>query len=414
MDVLKLVRPHLLLCKPYSSAKDEYDGNGGIFLNVNENPYGPSAWISTSNDNINRYPDPYQRKLKSHFSDYRQVAPDSVFVGNGSDEIIDILIRVFCEPTKDKIIVLPPTYGMYQAVAGINNIEVIQVPLTDSYDIDVDALLPTFDSTTKMLFLVSPNNPTGNDIDETKMLKVIEQFPGIVVVDEAYIDFSSRPSMVRYCHQHPRLVVLHTMSKAWGLAGIRLGFGVAHPDVVKLMNKVKPPYNIGELTQRIGCDALTIGVARKDYMVELIQATKIDVIGQLRSLTIVDTVYRSDANFILVKFKDDASRWYRKLLDVGIVVRSRTTDPYCSNCLRITIGTDAEMQLMLSILADDESIRTHPAMNTTTSEPQHRDQDLLLRNWPETEKSLALYKLIDDAEFTEDEMVDIRKKIEYA
>lgn len=412
MDILNLARPHLLLCKPYSSAKDEYDGDGGIFLNVNENPYGPSAWLSTSNDNINRYPDPYQRKLKAHFSDYRQVASDAVFVGNGSDEIIDILIRVFCEPTKDKIIVLPPTYGMYQAVAGINNISVIQVPLTDTYDIDIDALLPTFDSTTKMLFLVSPNNPTGNDLDETKMLKVIDEFPGIVVVDEAYIDFSSRPSMVRYCREHPRLVVLHTMSKAWGLAGIRLGFGVAHPDVVRLMNKVKPPYNISELTQRIGCDALTIGVARKDYMVELIQATKINVVEQLRTLSIVDNVYPSDANFILVKFKDDATRWYKKLLDVGIVVRSRVTDPYCSNCLRVTIGTDSEMQLMLSVLSDEVKTGTHSTMNTTTPESR-QDDDLLLRNWPETEKSLALYKLIDDAEFTEEEMVDIRNKLEH-
>jgi histidinol-phosphate aminotransferase len=362
MEVLALARPHLLSCKPYSSAKDEYNGDKGIFLNVNENPYGPSAWIHDVND-INRYPDPYQQRLKTLFSNHLQVTTDSVFVGNGSDEIIDLLVRVFCEPGKDKIIVLPPTYGMYQAVAGVNNVGVIQVPLTSTFGIDMDSLLTTFDTTTKMLFLVSPNNPTGNNLDEANMLRLLDEFPGIVVVDEAYIDFSSQQSMARWGRQHPRLVVIRTMSKAWGLAGIRLGFGIGHPDIIRLMNKVKPPYNVSAITQQIGCDALTIGVSRKDYMVELIQATKKNIVEQLESLVnIIEKVYPSDTNFILVKFKQDkdtneasATRWYNKLLEAGVVVRSRANDPYCPNCLRITIGTNSEMALLMSVLGSSDT-----------------------------------------------------------
>jgi histidinol-phosphate aminotransferase len=344
----QLVRPLIRDLKPYSSARDEYaDSSAGmIFLDANENPYERG---------VNRYPDPHQRGLKRRIAEIRGVTTDQLLLGNGSDEVLDLLIRVFCEPYKDAIISLPPTYGMYRVLAGINAVENIEIPLTEDFEADVETILDNSGDRTKILFLCSPNNPTGNSLKRTDVIRLLEEFPGMVVVDEAYIDFSSAEGYVPELNKYPNLVVTQTLSKAFGMAGIRLGICLAHPEVVNYMKRVKPPYNVNELTQQRAFAAIEdLNRTRKEISA-LIKGRE-QLAEGLSRIAFVKKVFPSDANFVLARV-DDAETRYRQLLERGIVVRDRSSQHLCENTLRFTVGTPEEIQGLLQTLEElNESI----------------------------------------------------------
>lgn len=335
MDKIKqLIRPHILNLKPYSSARDEYSGAEGIFLDANENPIGSVAGA------YNRYPDPYQRAIKDKIAGLKGVEARNIFLGNGSDEAIDLLIRLFCQPEKDNVIVFPPTYGMYAVSASINDTGVKEVKLTSDFQINVKAALTAADKRTKIIFVCSPNNPTGNLIDEQSILSLLEQFTGIVVVDEAYIDFAAEKSMLKYLPQYRNLVVLQTFSKAWGMAGLRLGMAFAHEGIIGYLNKIKYPYNVNSGTQELALAALD-NEPTKNAMVAEILNQRQRLAREFEELDIAVKVYLSDANFLLVKF-EDPQRIYRYLLEEKIIVRDRSNVELCEGCLRITVGTAEE------------------------------------------------------------------------
>ena len=338
-DILPLVRPNIRGLKPYSSARNEFSGQASVFLDANENPFETS---------LNRYPDPLQKQLKTAIAAVKGVAEKHIFLGNGSDEAIDLLIRIFCEPGKDSIIITPPTYGMYRVSADIAGAGVLEVPLLPGFQPDVQAILDAADNRTKLLFLCSPNNPTGNALDEKAVLGLIRDFPGIVVIDEAYIDFSAHPGYAKKIDEFPNLVVLQTLSKAWGLAAIRLGMAFAGEPIIGLLNKVKPPYNINELTQRAALEALTAPAAMQEQLkVILDQRNSLEF--SLRELPAVEKIYPSDANFLLVKLTDPAAM-YRHLADEGIIVRDRSRVILCEGCLRITVGTPEENEKLTAAM----------------------------------------------------------------
>ena len=328
---------------PYSSARDDYKGSEGIFLDANENPLG-----SITEDNWNRYPDPYQYALKTRLAEIKAVSPDQIFLGNGSDEPIDLLFRAFCEPQKDKVIINPPTYGMYKVSADINNVQVKEVLLTNQYDLDIQELLSVIEPDTKLIWICSPNNPTGNDVSLEKIEIVLKAFKGIVVVDEAYIDFAKRPSFIHRLREFPNLVVLQTMSKAWGLASLRLGMAFASPEIVGILNKIKPPYNLSGLTQQTVIGALN-NLEKKDQMVAQILANREILKTELEKLPIVKRVYRSDANFFLVKI-NEAREVYLKLIDQQVILRDRSKVVLCEDGIRITIGTQEENKKLIEEL----------------------------------------------------------------
>lgn len=334
-DPRDLLRPHLRELIPYSSARDDYQGSFGVFLDANENPLG-----SITAEKWNRYPDPYQSKLKEKIAEIKGIATDHIFLGNGSDEPIDLLFRAFCEPGVDNVVINPPTYGMYKVSADINNVTAREVLMTPSFDLDVEGILDAVDAQTKVIFICSPNNPTGNDVTLNKIETVLKGFKGLVVVDEAYIDFAERPSFIEKLSAYPNLIILQTFSKAWGLASLRLGMAFSSPEVLSILNKIKPPYNVSGLTQRTVLEALE-NRAEKDEMVSEILLSKAEMKDLLGALSVVKKIHPSDANFLLVEI-DNAHAYYEKLIDKKVIVRDRSRVVLCDNCLRITVGTKYE------------------------------------------------------------------------
>lgn len=334
-DPRDLLRPHLRELIPYSSARDDYQGSFGVFLDANENPLG-----SISTEKWNRYPDPYQTKLKEKIAQIKCIAADHIFLGNGSDEAIDLLYRAFCEPGIDNVIINPPTYGMYKVSADISNVAAREVLLTSDFDLDVPALLATMDMNTKMIFICSPNNPTGNDVTLSKIEEILTVYKGLVVLDEAYIDFAERTSFIEKLSTYPNLIVLQTFSKAWGLAGLRLGMAFCAPNIISILNKIKAPYNLSGLTQRTVLESLE-NKESMDEMVSEILSNKTELKGMLAELSVVKKIHRSDANFLLVEI-DNAHAYYQRLIEKKVIVRDRSSVILCDNCLRITVGTKYE------------------------------------------------------------------------
>ena len=336
----QLVRPNIWSLAPYSSARDEYSGHEAhVFLDANESPY---------NTPMNRYPDPLQRELKELLASVKGIPANYTFLGNGSDEAIDLLYRCFCRPGVDNVVAIEPTYGMYRVCADINDVEYRPVLLDEHFQMQADKLLAACDDKTKLVWICSPNNPTGNDMNREEVLKVINKFQGIVVVDEAYSDFSRQRPLRFELPQHPNLVVLNTMSKAWASAAIRLGMAFASPDIIGLFNKVKYPYNINQLTQQQAMNALQ---ARFDVeaWVQLILRERVQMMDAFRQLPICKEVFPSDANFFLTRVTD-AQAIYNYLVEQGIIVRNRHRVQLCQNCLRITVGTRNENTELLSAL----------------------------------------------------------------
>lgn len=340
-DLDNLVRNSLKGLQPYASARDEYvsDGSRMVFLDANENPF---------ENGVNRYPDPQQRGLKEILSEQKGVNTENILLGNGSDEILDLVFRAFCEPKADNVITLPPTYGMYKVLAGINNVENKEVLLTDTFEPNVADILDVADKFSKLVFLCSPNNPTGNSFSEEYIHKLLTNFSGLVVLDEAYIDFSKKESWVNRLRKYPNLIVTQTLSKAYGMAGIRLGVCYASKEVIAILNKIKPPYNVNELTQQRAVERL-VDTDLVVSEVSKILEEKDKLKKALKPIKFIEHVYPSDANFILVKV-DDAHKRYAQLLERGIVVRNRTTQPLCENTLRFTIGTKEENRELVGAL----------------------------------------------------------------
>jgi histidinol-phosphate aminotransferase len=338
-ELEKLVRKNVLKLKPYSSARDEFQGSASVYLDANENP-NPSPF--------NRYPDPHQVKLKEKLSVIKNIPVNQIFLGNGSDEPIDLLIRAFCEPGIDKVLIPQPTYGMYTVSAEINNVEIKTIRLTPEFDIDLNTLSEAWDDHTKLIFLCSPNNPSGNLLDPEKIKSVLNQFRGIVVVDEAYIDFTNYPGFVPLLSTYPNLVVLQTLSKAWGLAAIRLGMCFASKEIIAVLNKIKPPYNISILSQQTALEELHFEVRKNRWVSEIItEREKLrESLGKLNSVL---KVFPTDANFLLVRIRE-ARKVYEGLVKKGIIVRDRSNVILCDDCLRITVGTPQENQILLNEL----------------------------------------------------------------
>ncbi|WP_224996517.1 histidinol-phosphate transaminase [Cesiribacter sp. SM1] len=340
----KLLRPHLLGLSPYSSARDEFSGTASVFLDANENSFG-----SATAEDFNRYPDPHQRRVKRMLARLKEVPADQIFLGNGSDEPIDLLIRAFCRPGEDHIIILPPTYGMYSVSANINAVEVKEVLLRSDFSLDAEAVLQQANANSKILFICSPNNPTANLMEKGAVEQILKGFPGLVVVDEAYIDFCKEESWTCKLDEYPNLVVLQTFSKAWGLAALRLGMAFGSKELVDLLDKIKPPYNINQLTQEYALRAIT----NRDKMKRQVSLTLYEreqLAKKLTELPLVEKVYPTDANFILVKVQE-ARAMYNFLLEKGIVVRDRSRVKLCEECLRITIGTPDENEQLLEAMA---------------------------------------------------------------
>ena len=336
----QLLRKNILNLKPYSSARDEYTGEEGVFLDANENPF---------NSPYNRYPDPYQRKLKDKIANLKNVEASQIFLGNGSDEPIDLLFRAFCEPGEDNVVSIDPTYGMYQVAADINNIKVKKVLLKDEYQLDVDGLLSAANENSKILWLCSPNNPTANCFPKTDIVRLIEEFDGIVVVDEAYIDFAPENSFLPEIDNYSNLVVLQTFSKAWGMAGIRLGMAFSNESIIKVLSKIKYPYNVNILTQQKAIELLDKNIEKVNEWVNLLLSER-ELLGkEIENLSFVKHIYPSDANFLLVKV-DDAKKTYKFLADKQVIVRDRSSVALCDGCLRITIGSQEENTALISAL----------------------------------------------------------------
>lgn len=339
MNLQQLVRKNVWNMKPYSSARDEFKGEASVFLDANENPL---------NDKYNRYPDPLQWSLKQKIAKVKDVAPGNIFLGNGSDEPIDLVIRIFCEPRIDNIVAVDPTYGMYQVCAEVNDIEYRKVLLNENFDLDAQKLLEKTDDNTKLIFLCSPNNPTGNLLSRKEIKKVLDSFTGIVVVDEAYIDFASEATWLNDLEKYPNLIILQTFSKAWGLAAVRLGMAFASAEIIKLFNKVKYPYNVNILTQNFVGDELDKLELRKQWIATLLKGREY-LKDELPKLPFVEKIYPTDANFILVKV-EDANSLYKQLADKGVIVRNRNSVSLCAGCLRITVGTDNENEMLIKTL----------------------------------------------------------------
>lgn len=340
----KIVRPNVLKMKAYSSARDEFKGAASVFVDANENNLG-----SLAGEGYNRYPDPHQKKLKEKIAGIKGVKASQIFLGNGSDEAIDLLFRMVCRPGQDSMLHLPPTYGMYEVSANLNEVQLDAVQLTPDFQIPVLEVLRQVKETTKLIFVCSPNNPTGNLIETENIETLLDNFDGLVVVDEAYIDFADAPSWATRLAEYPNLVVLQTFSKAWGMAGLRLGMAFASEEIIVLLDKIKPPYNINEATQELALKALE-QTEQLAYMVEEIVQEREMLTQALPTLDALEKVYPSDANFLLVKVKE-ANRLYTYLLEQGIVVRNRSSLPGCEGCLRISIGTVDENQQLFQAIA---------------------------------------------------------------
>lgn len=340
-NIKQLTRENVLRLKPYSSARDEFTDfdQEMIFLDANENPY---------DNGVNRYPDPQQRSLKAVLADQKTVSDRNILLGNGSDEVLDLIFRAFCEPGVDNIITLPPTYGMYTVLANINNIEERQIHLDQDFQPDVEAIFTKVNGNSKLLFICSPNNPSGNLIEQKRIEQLLERFEGLVVIDEAYIDFTNKKSWVNTIKVYPNLIVTQTLSKAYGLAGIRLGVCYASEEIIDILNKIKPPYNVNELTQQ---RALQRIVKENDIQSEItaIIEGRTKLQEALSRINFVEKIFHSDANFVLVRV-DDANKRYDQLIREGVVVRNRSTQPLCENTLRFTVGTKEENEKLINVL----------------------------------------------------------------
>lgn len=341
MNIQNLVRENIKALAPYSSARNEFKkvSSEVIFLDANESPFDTG---------LNRYPDPQQNLVKEELSKIKRVSKDQILLGNGSDEVLDLIFRVFCEPKKDAVITLPPTYGMYEVLANTNDVELINIPLEADFQPNITEILKIQNQHTKLLFLCSPNNPTANSIEANKIERLLQNFKGIVVIDEAYIEFSKQESWLNRLEEYPNLIVTQTLSKAYGLAGIRLGICYASQEIISIMNKIKPPFNVNQLTQ----EAALIRLKNQDKInleVKTIIAERDQMIFELEGVSFIKNIYPSDANFLLVKV-DDANKRYQQLIDNEIVVRNRTTQILCDNCLRFTIGTNDENKRLIKKL----------------------------------------------------------------
>lgn len=333
IDITQLVRPMVREIAPYRSARDDFEDFEAqkVFLDANENPYKSIA---------NRYPDPLQRQLKRTLAKIKGVEANQILLGNGSDEVLDLVFRAFCEPGQDEVILLPPTYGMYAVLAQLNNVKVNTVPLNESFQLDLEGIMKQVNGNTKVIFVCSPNNPTGNSIPLEQIQNLLNQFSGLVVVDEAYVDFSTKGSAVRFLDDYPHLMICQTFSKAYGLAGIRLGMGIADSKIIDYFNKIKPPYNVNVLTQKMAFNSLNDQHTTKEHVKELL-AERQKLEKELLNIDFVNKIYPSDANFLLIQV-DNASKRYDQLLSLDIVVRNRSSLSGCENTLRITVGTPQE------------------------------------------------------------------------
>tara|TARA_R110002073_G_scaffold72537_1_gene177214 strand:+ start:196534 stop:197574 length:1041 start_codon:yes stop_codon:yes gene_type:complete len=346
MSIKNLIRPTIKNIKAYSSARDEFTDfdKEMVFLDANENPF---------NNGVNRYPDPQQQKVKQLLAEIKKVSTNNILLGNGSDEVLDLIFRAFCEPKEDNSIILPPTYGMYKVLADLNGVETITVNLTKTFQPKVQAILNAATKHSKLLFLCSPNNPTANSFQSKQIEQLIREFKGIVVIDEAYIDFSEQESWLSRLNEFPNLIVTQTLSKAYGMAGIRLGICYASQEIIAVLNKIKPPYNVNALTQQFALERLGNFNIVSEEIAKIIEQRNL-VSNELKAINFISRIYESDANFILVKV-DDANKRYRQLLAKGIVIRNRTTQVLCKNTLRFTVGTELENQLLIKALKELES-----------------------------------------------------------
>ena len=340
-DLNKITRENIKSMQPYSSARDEFKEftQKMVFLDANENPF---------ENGVNRYPDPQQRSVKKALSEIKRINENQILLGNGSDEVLDLIFRAFCEPNKDNIITLPPTYGMYSVLANLNAIENREVILNDNFQPNVDAILAQVDENTKIIFLCSPNNPTGNSFSDESIVTLLQNFKGLVLLDEAYIDFSQKESWLIELSDYPNLIISQTLSKAYGMAGIRLGILYASVEIITILNKIKPPYNINVLTQQKALERLE----NYDLVVKQINDIKIFkllLINELKKINFIEKVFPTDGNFILIQV-DNATERYNQILEKGIVIRNRSSQPLCKNCLRITIGTESENTQLINVL----------------------------------------------------------------
>jgi histidinol-phosphate aminotransferase len=341
MNINELVRSNILKMKPYSSARDEFKGAANVFLDANENPY---------ENGLNRYPDPLAMAIKHELAKIKGVKPENMFIGNGSDEVIDVLIRIFCEPRVDNIVTLPPTYGMYEVSANTSDVEVLKINLSPDFQLETNKILRGVNAQSKILFICNPNNPTGNSLDFDSVIQLITHFKGIVVIDEAYIDFAKTSSFINQLDKYPNLVVMQTFSKAWGLAAVRCGMAFASTEIIALMNKVKPPYNVNDLTQKAVLKALKKR-RQKEKMVKELLSEREKLVERLRQFTFVQHIYPSDANFVLVKVLQP-NEMYNWLAANGVVVRNRSNVVLCEGCLRLTVGTPFENEKLLQVMKE--------------------------------------------------------------
>ena len=340
-NIKNITRTNILNMQPYSSARDEFKefNQKMVFLDANENPF---------ENGVNRYPDPQQRTVKKALSEIKRINENQILLGNGSDEVLDLIFRAFCEPNKDNVITLPPTYGMYSVLASLNSIENREVILKDDFQPNVEDILKQVDENTKIIFLCSPNNPTGNSFSYESIVTLIQNFNGLVLLDEAYIDFSEKESWLIEMSDYPNLIISQTLSKAYGMAGIRLGILYASQEIIATLNKIKPPYNVNVLTQEKALERLE----NYDLIVKQIKDIKLSksiLINELEKINYIKKVFQTDGNFILIKV-DNATERYNQILEKGIVLRNRTTQPLCENCLRITIGTTEENTKLMNVL----------------------------------------------------------------
>lgn len=343
MDIKELQRENIKNLKPYSTARDEFKGQASVYLDANENSFG-----SPLPADYNRYPDPLQLDLKDAISQIKGVPIENMFLGNGSDEAIDLLFRAFCNPGKDNVIILPPTYGMYEVSANINDVEVRKVNLTPDFQLDLEKIAETIDGNTKMIFICSPNNPTGNSLNRTDIETILANFKGLVVIDEAYINFARQKTFIQELTEYANLVVLQTFSKAWGLAALRLGMAFSSTHVIDILNKVKPPYNINQATQDLALAALQ-NIEQVNEWIKVTVSERDRLGNALGRMEAVKKVYPSDANFILAQI-DNAHNIYNQLVDQGIIVRDRSKVVLCDDCLRITVGTVDENNHLLTAI----------------------------------------------------------------
>jgi len=342
-DLDKLIRDNIKNLVAYSSARHEFAGKASVFLDANENAFG-----SPLPEKFNRYPDPLQWQLKFQLAKIKGVPAENIFIGNGSDEVIDLAYRIFCNPGTDNVIVCPPTYGMYEVSANINDVQIKKIDLTEDFQLDVEGILNAVDGNTKLLFICSPNNPTGNNMNRNDVEMLLNNFPGIIIIDEAYINYSKQKTFIQELTEYPNLVVMQTLSKAWGLAALRLGLCYASMDIIDIFNKVKPPYNVNDASQQLGLKALQDTDTVNNWIKQVVEQKNI-LRDAMQQLPFCEKIYPSDANFILVKV-NDANKLYDYLSGNEVIVRNRSKDAHCENCLRITIGTPEENGVLINLL----------------------------------------------------------------